>query len=69
MIAIAKTTIGFLADDGYRRELIIDSNGNLIGYLGLAKDFQQDSFKIINKDESAQDIIDDVDELVHVPWD
>lgn len=70
MIPIKTIKIGILGDDGYKRELRLDEFGRPIYYFGLAKDFEQDMvFKIIDKDQSAQEIIDDVDEWRHVPWD
>lgn len=68
MIDIKKIRIRVIGNDGYLRTIILNENYMPIYYFGFASDFKPGRIKIINKNATAQQIIDNVDEYVHVPW-
>lgn len=57
--------IGILGEDGFRREITIGIDGSF-KYNGFIGDFKKPTFKILNKEATAQEIVDDDWEEVEV---
>lgn len=64
---LKKIRVRLMGEDGIIRSIMYNDQGEPIYYSGYAKDFKLKDIKIINKNATAQEIIDDVE--VHIPWD